>query len=548
MISKRGLILCLVLGLAILGLRFVTKNHSSKEGVIHEQMGNSPLGQPRLTPLATKHTPLMKILSSTDLNSTSGETAEFLLNEINPTNDWLVTYQPNEEKMLINQLLTAGVEFNGHIPELAVFRFSVVDPVKALPIIEELFDRHQVGINMPLRQPLPPRSELVFEDGRFSSFFIQWMGGEKQRDGYGQGVKVAVIDSGVDSSHPALSGVMIQHIDLLHESPPSIISASNAHGTAIASVISSQVKEYTGIAPGSSILSYRVIDESGTTDSYKVASAIVSAVKDGADVINLSLGGEEASIVLEKAVSFAIDNDVPIVAAVGNDGFGLVNYPAAYEGVFGVTSVGSNGRVSNFANYGEGVDFAAPGTGILTAWEASEMGYFSGTSVSAAMVTGAIAMELSRQPDLSVEDLGVLLKKFSNEAEQPGFDNLSGHGILSLSRLEQRGNPSFSDPALVGYHFENLIGHGTGTLPFQVILQNQGNTWLDEATLHVNYLGMDKIFLINNLGPGEIRTEKLYLQRSEFDNTLQISSHIRLPAGLLDNRLENNERSSVIKF
>ena len=97
----------------------------------------------------------------------------------------------------------------------------------------------------------------------------------------------------------------------------------------------------------------------------------------------------------------------------------------------GVTSVGSSGRVSNFANYGDGVDFAAPGTGVLTAWETSEMGYFTGTSVSAAIVTGAIAMELSRQPDLTVSDLGDLLKKFSNEAERPGYDHLSGMESLA---------------------------------------------------------------------------------------------------------------------
>ena len=160
-------------------------------------------------------------------------------------------------------------------------------------------------------------------------------GGVRQRDGYGQGVKVAVIDSGVDSSHPALSGVTIYHKDLLQELPATNIAVENAHGTAIASVISSKVKENSGIAPGSEILSYRVIDESGNTDSYKVASAIVSAVKDGADVINLSLGGEEVNSLLENAVSFAIDNGVPIVGAVGNDGVGLVNFPAAYEEVFG---------------------------------------------------------------------------------------------------------------------------------------------------------------------------------------------------------------------
>ena len=87
-----------------------------------------------------------------------------------------------------------------------------------------------------------------------------------------------------------------------------------------------------------------------------------------------------------------------MVASVGNDGIGLVNYPAAYDGVFGVTSVGVSGAVANFSNFGDGVDFGAPGVGVLTASDSRDMANFSGTSISAAMVTGAIAMQLGFDP------------------------------------------------------------------------------------------------------------------------------------------------------
>ena len=82
---------------------------------------------------------------------------------------------------------------------------------------------------------------------------------------------------------------------------------------------------YSGVAPGSEILSYRVIDDIGETNSFAVATAIVSAEEDGAHLINLSLGGRESSEVLKEAVSYSLGK-VPIVAAVGNDGVGLVNY------------------------------------------------------------------------------------------------------------------------------------------------------------------------------------------------------------------------------
>ena len=539
--------LCLIVVLGVIGFCLIKDNHLFKPPVHSNQISYSLNGQFELNPLITEHSGL-GTLSSPDSNTTTKKFAESLLDELNPTNDWMVTFEAKDEGNLSSRLMSAGIEIIDQIPELSVLRFSIVDPVRALPIINELFNQQKVSVNVPLRNPFPPREDLILESSGFSDSFIKWMGGSTQRTDFGKGVKVAVIDSGVDSYHPSLRGVIIRQKDLLKEFTPSTKAQGHAHGTAVASIISSPIKEYNGIAPGSEILSYRVIDESGSTDSYKVASAIVSAVKDGADVINLSLGGEEGNRVLENAVSFAIDNNVPIVAAVGNDGVGLVNYPAAYKGVLGVTSVGLNGRVSNFANYGDGVDFAAPGTDILTASEGSEMGYFSGTSVSAAMVTGAIAMELSRHPELTISGIRELLEKFSNEAELPGFDNFSGHGILSLSRLEQRGNTDFSDPALVGYYFDHPVGQGAGTIPFQVIVQNQGNTWIGETVLHVNYLGMDKAYLINNLEPGETRSERLYLQAHEIIEPLKINARISLPVGVPDDRLENNERNSVIQF
>jgi thermitase len=188
------------------------------------------------------------------------------------------------------------------------------------------------------------------------------------------------------------------------------------HGTALASVMVGTTSGTQGIAPRSEILSYRVIDKTGKADSYTVASGIVKAVQDGARVINLSLGAEYGSDVLKHAVGYARENGVSIVAAVGNDGEGLVNFPAAYDGVIGVSSVGKNGHVSSFSNYGKGVDIAAPGVGVLTAWEFQEMVSFSGTSVSTAIVSASIAAELSNDPNLTSHDAEDLLLRHANES------------------------------------------------------------------------------------------------------------------------------------
>ncbi|MDC0504110.1 S8 family serine peptidase, partial [Verrucomicrobiales bacterium] len=98
------------------------------------------------------------------------------------------------------------------------------------------------------------------------------------------------------------------------------------------------------MAPASDILSIRVLDAEGLGNSYTVASGIVTAVDSGASVINLSVGGYSDSTVLREAVAYAIDSGVAVVAAAGNDGSNAPSYPAAYEGVVGVSAVDAEGQ------------------------------------------------------------------------------------------------------------------------------------------------------------------------------------------------------------
>jgi len=472
------------------------------------------------------------------------EEIENILKKISPDNEWHVSLSPEEFNSFIKNASSSGVKIMGEIPALGIIQFSVNNPLQAFPLITELTEQNKISLNSPLRQPVSPRNDSIIEREGFEDSFIQWMGGQTERGGLGAGVKVAILDSGVDPAHPMLAGVPIKQKNFL--SSPGV--ADNSHGTAIASVIAANQASYVGVAPASEILSYRVIDQSGRTDSYTVASAIVSAVQDGADVINLSLGGEEGSEVLRQAISYASVHGVSVVAAVGNEGLGLVNFPAAYDGVIGVTSVGTSGRVSNFSNFGEGVDLAAPGVGVLTAWESSKMGNFTGTSISAAIVSGVIAVERSQNQNLSPFAVEELLKQYSNEAEKPGVDSISGHGVISLARLENKNNPNYSDPALVGYYFDYPKGVNGGTLPFEVMVQNQGNQWLGNLHLEVNFLGMQKKVRIDNLAPGQLRSEKFYLQGAEVGQTLEVRSKIDLPLGITDARPDNNKRVSLLSF
>ena len=432
-----------------------------------------------------------------------------------------------------------GIRILGEIPGLATLRIQITDLARASRFMDEWEDEISTHYNYRVRQPELPREEIFEREKAFGGQAPDWLGAPVDRDNWGRGIKVAVIDSGIDASHPALSGAQVSELSLVEGSP-----ASPGHGTAVASIIVGNSENQKGIAPAASILSVRVLNENGEGDSFTVARGIVEAVDRGAQVINMSLGGESSSSVLEQAVRYAQSNDVTVVAAVGNEGREGVTYPARFDGVVGVTSLDANGRASGFANYGEGVDVGAPGVGVYTAWAEDETVAFSGTSTASAFVTGVLAAELSKNPGAPREQMVDLLYEYANESGKPGFDSFTGHGALNVARIENRFDPYLADAAIVGYYFDPL-DFGKAEVPFLVSVQNQGTLWLKNVELEVDYMGFSRKFVISNLNPGEVKSEQLLLNAGKGREGVRIQSRLRVQ-DREDLKPENNERASTI--
>jgi subtilisin family serine protease len=166
------------------------------------------------------------------------------------------------------------------------------------------------------------------------------------------------------------------------------------HGTHVAGIIAA-------MAPGATILPVRVLDSGGRGNSFLLAYALEWVVAHGAQVVNLSLGTDFDSRILRDVIERALDAGVVVVAAAGNNGQALRQFPAAYPDVLAVTSVTYDRATrsfvrSSFANYGrEWVDLAAPGEGVLSAMvTVTGTGYarWSGTSMATALVSGAAAL------------------------------------------------------------------------------------------------------------------------------------------------------------
>lgn len=435
-----------------------------------------------------------------------------------------------------------GIKIRGKSDALLTVRFAVLDLQRASEFFDNAEDPIDPQFNHRLRTPVLPRAEYLEGEKSFGAGADVWLGVSDERQDWGRGVKVAVLDSGVDRTHSNLAGVAMEEIDLVGSG-----DSSKGHGTAVASIIAGNEGGQLGLAPAVSLLSIRVLNGAGEGDSFTVAEGIVQAVDRGAKVINLSLGGTGESKVLKNAVDYAESQGVLVVAAVGNEGAGEVSYPAKFDHVIGVTSVDANGRQSSFANYGEGVDIAAPGVGVFAAWEDEGLVAFSGTSTATAFISGALAAEISKNPGLSNTEVVDLLYNFANESEKPGIDKYTGKGILNVGRIDNRNVPNLHDAAIVGYYFdpEHLKG---GTTPFEVLVQNQGTARLYNLSLQVEYRGVMKNFFLNNLAPGDTRSEKLFLNGSQSNEKgVRISSKLILN-GSEDIKPENNYRISTISL
>jgi thermitase len=253
-----------------------------------------------------------------------------------------------------------------------------------------------VAANLVARIPGLPRNspELdVANQGGAEAFLegaMASIGAGGDRSGWGAGVKVAVLDSGIQE-HETFKGVSIEHVKLLESGPK-----ANGHGTSMASLISGQTAPAEGVAQGAKLLDIWVADENGVSNTGLVAEGIMAAVDRGAKVINISLGSFGSSMVLQNAVQYAMNNGVVIVAAAGNEQLTQLAYPAAYPGVVSVGAVDAKRKQASFSNSGNGLVLSAPGVGILSAYPNGEVVVGSGTSQATALTSGAVATLMAR--------------------------------------------------------------------------------------------------------------------------------------------------------
>ncbi len=272
----------------------------------------------------------------------------------------------------------------------------------------------------------------------------------------GEGVTVAVLDSGVNSAGPdGFGGRLVAGYSAVNPLNPDFTEDNNGHGTHVAGTIAQQTNNaagVAGIAYNASVMPVKVLNRMGRGTTRQITDGIRWAADHGADVINMSLGGYGNSQALEDAVNYAFNRGVVLVAASGNEGATEVAYPAAYENCIAVGAIRYDEVVADYSNRGLALDIVAPGGDV--AEDLNEDGYadgvlqetfrfsfagralgwwypfWQGTSMASAHVAGVAALIIAVNPGYTPDAVRDAISNTAKDLGAPGWDEVYGYGLL----------------------------------------------------------------------------------------------------------------------
>ncbi len=256
----------------------------------------------------------------------------------------------------------------------------------------------------------------------------------------GASVLVAVVDTNVAVNHVVLRGASFgPGFDMIGGAPTADVppngldddadgdvDEADQHGTHVAGLVHLA-------APGARILAIRVLEEDGQGDVFTTAKGILQAIDAGADIINLSFGMVPSSLPLERAIEYALDAGIVVVAPAGNRNGGCPDFPANQPEVLAVAGIGADLVKTSFSSYGIPVGLSAPADALLSPYRGQSFARWSGTSFAAPLVSGGVALLLEKYPGLSPsEAIATLRASTQPDNNPPSLSGQMGTGVLDL--------------------------------------------------------------------------------------------------------------------
>ncbi|MEC2073384.1 S8 family peptidase [Alkalihalophilus marmarensis] len=350
----------------------------------------------------------------------------------NETKEYLVSFDGPSQKGLLKAF---GVEEE-----------DIIHEFNLLPVVQvELLEHKARGLKNH------PHIKFVEENAEVTKLAqnVPWgiprvQGTDAQNAGYtGNGVKVAILDTGIDRSHPDLTAnVQGGHSVFTDSANRDPFFDGDGHGTHVAGTVAAVNNDIgvVGVASEADLYAVKVLNNAGSGSYAGIAEGIEWSINNGMDIINMSLGGSQSSAILKEFSDLAYAEGLLVVAAAGNSGNrggnnDTVGYPAKYESVIAVAATDQNNQRATFSSTGPAVEISAPGAGILSTTPNNNYASFNGTSMASPHVAGVAAQVWQAKPHLS----NVELRNLLNDTALPlGGSNQFGNGLVqSMAAIQQ---------------------------------------------------------------------------------------------------------------